>query len=43
MQTVDDIVTYTVRELGALRDHVNTCEIVSPNMIHVLVDQLCTE
>ena len=40
---LDDSVTYTVRELCKLRDHVNACEIVSHNMIHVLLDQLCIE
>ena len=33
---VDDSVTYIVRELCELKDHVNTCKIVSHNMIHVL-------
>ena len=44
LATVDDSVTYTVRELCELRDHVkNTCEIVRHNMIHVLLDQLYIE
>ena len=33
----------TVRELCELRDHVNTCDIVSANMIHVLLGELCIE
>ena len=32
-----------VRELCELRDHVNTCDIVSANMIHVLLGELCIE
>ena len=43
LATVDDSITYTVRELCELRDHVNTCEIVSHNMIHILLGQLCIE
>ena len=40
-----DSVTYTVKELCELRDHVNTCYGISHNMIHVLLilDQLCIE
>ena len=44
LKTVNDSVTYTTRELCELRDHVKyTCEIVSPNMIHVLLDTLFIE
>ena len=34
---VDDSITHAVRELCKLRDHVNMCELLSPNMIHVLL------
>ena len=37
--TVDDGITHT--ELCELRDHGNTCKLVSPNMIHILLGELC--
>ena len=40
LATVDDSITHTVRELCELRDHVNTCELFSPNMIHVLLGNI---
>ena len=34
---IHDGITHTARELCELRDHVNTCKLDSPNMIHVLL------
>ena len=41
LASVDESITHTVRELCELRDHVNTCHIVSGNMVHVLRGGLC--
>ena len=38
-----ETVNVSVRELCELRDHVNICEIITHNMTHVLLDQLCIE
>ena len=40
---LDVNITHTVRELCELRDHVNTRELISPNVIHVLLGRLCRE
>ena len=37
---VDDSITHTFRYLRELRDHVNTCELVSLNIIHVLLAEV---
>ena len=39
LATVHNDITHRVRELCELRDHVNTCELVSSNMIHVVLGE----
>ena len=35
-----DSITHTARDLCELRGHVNTCELVNPDMIHILLGEL---
>ena len=43
LATVDDSITYTAKELCINMISQFACKIVSPNMSHVLLDQLCIE
>ena len=40
---VDNSITHTLREPCELRDHVDTWELVNPNMVHALLGEVCTE